>query len=424
MTALAPPPMRALRAFSGYGIELEYMIVDQETLSVLPIADRLLQDGAGELTNDVARGLLGWSNELVLHVIELKNMRPTASLSLLPDAFQDEVQFINRMLARYGARLMPTGMHPWMNPATETHLWPHDNDVIYQTYDRIFNSNSHGWANLQSMHINLPFADDREFARLHAAVRLVLPILPALAASSPIAEHKATGLADYRMEVYRDNAPAFPSIAGMIVPETVSSKAAYEEHILAPMYRDIAPMDPEGVLQYEWLNSRGAIARFDRNAIEIRVIDTQECPRADLAIAAAARSAIRSMYRQEYAMLEQQQEMPTADLARILGKCVRDAEQAVIDDRRYLDLLGFPGVSYTAHELWWHLIERMQNDETAHAAFWREPLQTILDHGTLGRRILNAAGPGIEDDRLHAVYRALCNCLQEGRMFIPAELGF
>ena len=422
MTAIDPPPPRALRAFAGYGIELEYMIVDQETLSVLPIADRLLRDGAGEPAGDVARGLLGWSNELVLHVIELKNMRPTASLALLPDAFQDEVRFVNRMLARYGARLMPGGMHPWMDPAAETRLWPHDNDIIYRTYDRIFNSSSHGWANLQSMHLNLPFADESQFVRLHAAVRLVLPILPALAASSPIAQRRATGWADYRMEVYRGNAPAFPSITGMIVPETVDGKAAYEQRILAPMYRDIAPLDPEGVLRHEWLNSRGAIARFDRNAIEIRVIDTQECPRADLAIAAAARSAIRSLYRQEYAMLEQQQEMPTEDLTRILGACMRDAERTVIDDRRYLGLLGFPGIGCSAHEVWRYLIERMQNDETAHAAFWREPLQTILDHGTLSSRILEAVGPGIEDGRLHAVYRALCDCLQQGRMFVPEKL--
>ena len=47
---------------------------------------------------------------------------------------------------------------------------------------------------------------------------------------------------------------------------------------------DIAPLDPDGTLQHEWLNSRGAIARFDRNAIEIRVLDIQECPVADLAI--------------------------------------------------------------------------------------------------------------------------------------------
>ena len=31
-----------LHAFGGYGIELEYMIVGRDSLSVLPIADRLL----------------------------------------------------------------------------------------------------------------------------------------------------------------------------------------------------------------------------------------------------------------------------------------------------------------------------------------------------------------------------------------------
>ncbi len=35
-----------LHLFGGFGIELEYMIVDRETLSVLPVADRLLVGGA------------------------------------------------------------------------------------------------------------------------------------------------------------------------------------------------------------------------------------------------------------------------------------------------------------------------------------------------------------------------------------------
>ena len=30
----------------------------------------------------------------------------------------------------------------------------------------------------QSTHLNLPFYDDEEFAKLHAAVRMILPILP------------------------------------------------------------------------------------------------------------------------------------------------------------------------------------------------------------------------------------------------------
>lgn len=409
------PPI--LHAFGGVGIELEYMIVDSDRLSVLPVADRLLRSMPGSRGNEVERGMLGWSNELVLHVVEIKNPRPVAALSMLPDAFQSDVRHINQMLAPLGARLMPGAMHPWMDPKTETRLWPHDNQAIYRAYDRIFDSKRHGWANLQSMHINLPFADDDEFARLHAAIRLVLPVLPALAASSPVADGSITGWADYRMHVYCDNARAIPSIAGMVIPETITGRATYEQRILAPMYRAIAPHDPDQVLQHEWLNSRGAIARFDRNAIEIRVLDTQEYPRADLAIAAATVSAVGLLYRGEPAPLVEQQEMTTTALAAILHDCIRDAELAVLDNADYLRLLGFPGRRCSAGELWQHLVQQMPEDGADSAQRWRAPLQTILRHGPLARRILRAVGSECSRMRLEAVYRQLCDCLQEGRMF-------
>jgi carboxylate-amine ligase len=416
----APHALHAptLHAFRGYGIELEYMIVDREYLSVLPVADRLLRMAAGTDDYEVGRGLLGWSNELVLHVIEVKNRRPIFSLSMLPKVFQAEVKTINEMLQSLGARLMPTAMHPWMDPRAETRLWPHHNDAIYNAYDRIFDSKSHGWANLQSMHINLPFADDREFARLHAAIRLVLPILPALAASSPIAEQHNTGCADYRMQVYWGNSEKVPSIAGQVIPETVSSRAEYEEAILAPMYRDIAPFDPDDILRHEWLNSRGAIARFDRNAIEIRVVDTQECPHADLAIAAAASFVAKKLYASGEAGLASQQMMSTEALAAILRICVCDAEQTVIDNAAYLALLGYPGQRCNARELWSHLIEQMLHEDLEHAALWQEPLQMILEQGPLARRILRTVGSDYSRKRLQAVYGELCDCLQEGRMFV------
>lgn len=414
MNAECPAP---LHAFAGYGIEIEYMIVDNARLSVLPIADRLLHEARGSPGNEVDRGLLGWSNELVLHLIEIKNPQPVAALDALPAAFQSEVRHINAMLRAHGACLMPGAMHPWMDPKRETRLWPHDNHAIYRAYDRIFDSKSHGWANLQSMHINLPFANDAEFARLHAAVRLILPILPALAASSPIADGRITGWADYRMHVYCENANLLPSIAGKVVPETVTSRAAYEQRILAPMYRDIAPYDPESVLQHEWLNSRGAIARFDRHAIEIRVVDTQECPQADLAIAAAASEAVRMLYLAGEDALEAQQEIPTSALVAILHACMRDAEQAVIEHAEFLRLLGFPETRCSAGELWWHLTESMAAERVQ---TWAAPLRAMLERGSLARRILHAVGNDVSATRLEAVYRALCHCLEDGRMFTEA----
>jgi gamma-glutamyl:cysteine ligase YbdK (ATP-grasp superfamily) len=404
-----------LHAFSGYGIELEYMVVDRQTLSVLPVADELLRRAARASVAEVKRGRFGWSNELVLHLVEIKNASPDSALEPLPPAFQAEVVAVDRHLEPLGARLMPTAMHPWMDPVAETRLWPGENAHIYQAYDRIFGCKAHGWANLQSMHLNLPFANDAEFARLHAAIRLVLPIIPALAASSPIAEGRPAGFLDFRMEAYRTHQAKIPSTIARVIPDTVTSRAEYQATILAPIYRDIAPFDPDGILRHEWLNVRGAIPRFDRNAIEIRVIDLQECPQADLAIAAAVTAVVRAVYDAAWSPLPTQQAIGTDALVDILHACIRDAELAVISDPGYLQLFGFPDRQCQAGELWRHLIEAALPDGSAG---WREPLRVMLEHGPLARRILRAVGPEYTKARLQEVYRELCDCLEEGRMFV------
>ena len=135
-----------LPAFSAYGIELEYMIVDRETLDIMPIVDRLLHDFAGHATSSVERGPLGWSNELVSHVIELKNNEPTPRVDVLADAFQAAIDAANRRLEPLGAAVLPTGMHPWMDPGTETTLWTAEGREIYRMYDRIFDCRRHGWS--------------------------------------------------------------------------------------------------------------------------------------------------------------------------------------------------------------------------------------------------------------------------------------
>jgi glutamate---cysteine ligase / carboxylate-amine ligase len=275
----------AYTLFSRFGLELEYMLVANESLDVRAVVDELFRRATGELASDVERGDITWSNELVAHVVELKTTDPAPQLSGLAAKFHRQVTEINTLAGELGARLMPTAMHPWMQPRAETRLWPHDNSEVYQAFDRVFQCQGHGWANLQSTHLNLPFANDAEFGRLHAATRLVLPLLPALAASSPICEGQAAGLLDARLDAYRHNARRIPSVTGAVVPEAVFTPAAYRAEILEPLYADIRPHDPGGVLQHEWLNARGAIARFERNTIEIRVLDVQEHPAADLAIA-------------------------------------------------------------------------------------------------------------------------------------------
>jgi gamma-glutamyl:cysteine ligase YbdK (ATP-grasp superfamily) len=256
-----------LGLFEAFGVELEYMIVDADTLDVRPAADELLAAVGGGYEVEVELGPVAWSNELALHVVEIKTNGPVASLGGLGALFQEHVGRIGSLLAPLDARLLPGGMHPWMDPHAELRLWPHENNRIYATFDRIFGCRGHGWANLQSTHINLPFGDDEEFGRLHAATRLVLPILPGIAASSPFVDGAPSGLMDARLDAYRTNSARVPSVTGHVIPEPVFTRAAYEGRLLQGIYDDLAPLDPEGVLRHEWVNARGCIARFDREVL-------------------------------------------------------------------------------------------------------------------------------------------------------------
>ncbi|MCC6142486.1 MAG: glutamate--cysteine ligase [Candidatus Hydrogenedentes bacterium] len=394
------------------------MIVQAESLEVYPVVDEILRAVEGTYVNEVDLGAMAWSNELALHVIEFKTNGPARDLHGLPALFEENVRRVNRLLRPLGGRLMPAAMHPWMDPYAELRLWPHDYSPIYEAYNRIFDCRGHGWANLQSVHINLPFAGDDEFAALHAAIRVVLPLLPGLAASSPIADGKPTGFQDYRLDVYRTNAARIPSITGDVIPEQIFSEADYRAHILGRMYKDIATEDPEGILQDEWLNSRGAIARFDRNTIEIRVLDIQECPQADLAIVGLVVWLLRALVSGRWVPVSRLQEWRTSDLKAVYDTTVRQGDAAPIDSGAYSECFGLKGAgALTVGKLWKHLHSIFLQDlDPEHTPLYA-PLNVILDEGTLSRRILKAAGEAPSRARLGEVYGNLCRCLEEGRMF-------
>ena len=406
-------PAEPLHLFEGYGVELEYMIVSRTDLKVAPLTDQVLKQEAGTICNEVEVGSLCWSNELVMHVIEQKTNGPADHLDGLAVKFQQGISSINHHLEKFDACLLPGGMHPWMNPLTDTQLWPHDDSIIYDTYNRVFSCQGHGWSNLQSTHVNLPFCGDEEFGRLHTAIRLILPLLPALAASSPIMEGHFTGLLDYRLHAYQQNQRKIPQITGALVPEAVFTAAEYERSVLQPIYAAIAPYDPDAILQNEWLNSRGAIARFERNTIEIRLLDIQECPAADLAIIELICSVLKALVTEEMCDYSAQQKPDTSALAKMLAAAIGDAEQATIADPCFLALFGYAGKRASMQQLWQHLARKwcpqLISDKAA-------PLAVILNQGPLARRILKQTSLSPSRHKLKTVYGRLRECLAHGEM--------
>ncbi len=405
--------MKKLHLFEGFGVELEYMIVDRDTLDVRPVTDTLMHDKCGAYRDEWENGAIAWNNELALHVFELKTNGPAPSLNGLAAFFHENILEANALLEARGTQLMPGAMHPWMDPHTELRLWPHEHNLIYEMYNRIFDCRGHGWANLQSTHLNLPFGNDREFGRLHAAIRLVLPLLPALAASSPVMDGQLTGWADNRLRAYQNNQKRIPSIAGMVIPEPVFTEKEYRSRILARNYADISPFDPDGILQDEWLNSRGAIARFQRSAIEIRLLDVQECPLADIALLKVIVQAIRDLVDERHARYTAQKQWQTGPLYAIFQEGVQRGSRQMIEDPGFLALFGIPKEKSSALQVWETIIGRTSILEEPETAY----LQLFLEKGNLSARIRKALGHDPGRTELAAVYGRLAGCLADNKPF-------
>jgi hypothetical protein len=207
-----------------------------------------------------------------------------------------------------------------------------------------------------------------------------------------------------------------PAVTAAVIPEDVAGGGDYRARILAPLYAAIAPHDPAGVLAHEWLNARGAIVRFDRGAIEIRLCDAQDCPAADLAIAAALCAAVRALYEERWCSLAALRALDTGRLAAILERCTRDAEHAHLDDDAYLAALGLRAPC-AAGRAWTHLIDATRDAVLAVDAGAAAPLAFIAAHGTLATRLVRAAGDRPTHADLHAAFTRLRDCLAAGTMF-------
>ncbi|MGA7836850.1 MAG: glutamate-cysteine ligase family protein [Ignavibacteriaceae bacterium] len=403
-----------LHLFQGLGIELEYMIVRKDSLHVNPVCDEIIKAMAGSYTTDTEYKNIGWSNELVLHVIELKTPEPVNNLNNLDKFFAKSIKKINKLLDSYDSQLMPSGSHPFMNPEKETKLWPHEYNAVYQSYDKIFGCKGHGWSNLQSVHLNLPFANDDEFGRLHAAIRLLLPIIPALTSSSPILDGHLTDYKDMRLAVYQNNQKIIPSIAGEIIPERVFSKVEYENIILKKIYNDIAEYDKENILRYEWLNSRGAIARFDRNAIEIRIIDTQEAPIVDMAIIFVIVETLKIMINEVWTSYEKQKLWLVKPLLNLFQEVIKYAEFTDVVDYEYLNIFNIKE-KCSVKDLWEKIISNI--DFSGFSEF-KSVINNIIEEGTLSTRIINKLNNNYSLENITSVYKNLADCLNENKMFL------
>jgi gamma-glutamyl:cysteine ligase YbdK (ATP-grasp superfamily) len=173
-------------------------------------------------------------------------------------------------------------------------VWPHRHKKIYDAYSKVFNLNQHGWLNIQSFQLNIPYSNQESAVFMHNMLAEICAYLPAISASSPIYEGKLGENVDNRLHFYILNQKEVPSITGDVIPEYVSSFKEYGKEIIGRYSLDLAKAHADECLFYkDWVNSRGVIFRFDRKAIEIRVMDEQECVKSDVALSCFIRALLR-----------------------------------------------------------------------------------------------------------------------------------
>jgi gamma-glutamyl:cysteine ligase YbdK (ATP-grasp superfamily) len=271
----------------------------------LPISDKIIKDYCRKIINFIELPKFTFGKELQLHVMEIKANDPFKSPFEFEETMQKAVTTLNQIVQKHGAMLLGTGMHPLLK-LQDTAVWPHYHKKIYRQYDRIFNLNQHGWLNIQSFHLNLPYQKEADAIQIHNQLANLCAYLPAIAASSPIFEGKKGPDIDNRLQFYKVNQKEVPSITGEVIPEYVTSLSQYKQEVIGKYSRDLATAGTDKtLLNREWVNSRGVIFRFDRCALEVRVMDEQECIKSDVALACFVRASLRGLIASNAELLRQ-----------------------------------------------------------------------------------------------------------------------
>ena len=415
---------RHYRPFSVAGMELEYPIVDRD-LNVASLVEPAFRVLAGRGTSDVDLGAVGLSNEIADHVLEVKSAEPVESLAAAESVLVEGIRRFGAVLRdRFDARLMPTGMHPWMDPA-KGRVWTRSNSRIYGTYQRLFDLRAHGWMNVQAAHLSLPMGREVEAVAMYNAAALLIPYLPALAASSPMFEGELQPSADGRLAWILEHQARIPESQGEIVPEYVESLSDYKRRILNPMYAALDRLPDTGAIRREFFNARGAVFKASSKRMEVRVLDTQECVRMDIAVAVFVRSALKHFA--ERVMAGRVHLPPHGVLVSDFRATIRDGSRARVLAPHFAnvprDADGRTGVRDVLRMVLDAARRTVRRDE----ATYLELAARVIDAGSLSERIRAELEPFANDDEAftdHArrVYIELMDCLEANEPW--ARRGF
>ncbi|MGB9915165.1 MAG: glutamate-cysteine ligase family protein [Candidatus Bathyarchaeales archaeon] len=387
------------------GPEHEFSIVNEE-LHALPIVDKFIKDFYGRIVNFVKLPQFTFGKELQLHVMEIKANSPFKSPEFFEETMQNAVETLLDFLKRkYRASLLGTGMHPLLK-LEETSVWSHRHRKIYHELSRIFDLKQHGWLNIQSFHLNLPYSKEENGILLHNLLAFLCAYVPAISASSPIFEGTLGPHVDNRLYFYKINQVEVPSITGDVIPEYASSFEQYRKTIIGQYSQDLAKLGAgKTILFKEWINSRGVIFRFDRSALEVRIMDEQECVKSDVALSCFIRAALRGL------IAEKTEPLPHPLLVQDFNAIVADGLNAQVSNPK----------GKTARQVCQHFFNLAFENATEEEKKYLWIVKKRIEEGNLSEvirsRLLQRAQKTSLKEAILDVYLTLIKCLADNRPY-------
>lgn len=182
------------------------------------------------------------------------------------------------------------------------------------------------------------------------------------------------------------------------------------------MFDALDELPDTGAVRHEFFNARGAVFKFSRRAMEVRILDTQECVKLDVAIAVFVRSVLKSVARSlgsgprplpAHAILvdDFRATVASGSDARVLAPHL-DSDVARDDEGRasVRDVLRL-------------LLERARREVRKDEADYLDLVERMIETGSLSERIRAALLPLVEDEEgfteaARHLYIELADCLE------------
>jgi carboxylate-amine ligase len=109
----------------------------------------------------------------------------------------------------------------------------------------------------------------------------------------------------------------------------------------------------------------------------------------------------------------------TTDLHAVLKDVIANSSDAVISDSKYLEFFDIHADKMPVMDVWSDILDQCLKAFPAEMQPWKKTLRSIIEHGSLSKRILAATEGLYSRENLKLIYRELSDNLSENTLFLP-----